>query len=48
MYAGQAVGATSGGWLIAHGQMSNLHWAGLAGMLLAMVVSMFATQMQSR
>lgn len=48
MYAGQAVGATSGGWLIAHGQMSNLHWAGLAGMLLAMAVSMFATRIQPR
>ena len=48
MYAGQAVGATSGGWLIAHGQMSHLHWAGLAGMLLAMAVSMFATRIQSR
>ena len=48
MYAGQAVGATSGGWLIAHGQMSNLHWAGLAGLLLAIGVSMFATRIQSR
>ena len=48
MYAGQAVGATSGGWLIAHGQMSNLHWAGLAGLMLAMAVSMFATRIQSR
>ena len=48
MYAGQAVGATSGGWLIAHGQMSNLHWAGLAGLLLAMAVSIFATRIQSR
>ena len=48
MYAGQAVGATSGGWLIAHGQMSNLHWAGLAGLLLAISVSMFATRIQSR
>ena len=48
MYAGQAVGATSGGWLIAHGQMSNLHWAGLAGLMLAMAVSMFATRIQLR
>ena len=48
MYAGQAVGATSGGWLIAHGQMSNLHWAGLAGLLLAIGVSMFATRIQFR
>lgn len=46
MYAGQAVGATSGGWLIAQGQMANLHWAGLAGLLLAMMVSMLATRAQ--
>ena len=48
MYAGQAVGATGGGWLISHGQMSNLHWAGLAGMLLAMAASMLATRVQTR
>ena len=48
MYAGQALGATSGGWLISHGQMSNLHWAGLAGLLLAMTASMLATRSQTR
>ena len=48
MYAGQAVGATSGGWLIAHGQMSNLHWAGLVGLLMAMALSVLASRMQSR
>lgn len=44
MYAGQAIGAASGGWLIAHGQMSMLHWAGLAGLLLAMLLSWLATR----
>ncbi|MCJ0763402.1 MFS transporter [Variovorax terrae] len=39
MYAGQALGAASGGWLIAHGQMHVLHWAGLGGVLLAMLLS---------
>jgi hypothetical protein len=48
MYAGQAVGATGGGWLILHGQMSNLHWAGLAGLLLAIKVSLLATHSQTR
>ena len=48
MYAGQAVGATSGGWLIAQGQMSNLHWAGLVGLLMAMALSVLASRMQSR
>jgi predicted MFS family arabinose efflux permease len=44
MYAGQAFGAASGGWLIDHGQMSMLHWAGLCGLLLAMGVSWLATR----
>lgn len=39
MYAGQAIGAATGGWLIAWGQMHALHWAGLAGMLLAIWLS---------
>ena len=39
MYAGQAVGAASGGWLIAQGSMASLHWFGLVGLLLAMLVS---------
>ncbi len=39
MYAGQALGAGSGGWLIAHGAMSSLHWFGLAGLLAAMAMS---------
>lgn len=46
MYAGQALGAGTGGWLIAHGQMANLHWAGLASLLLALGVSMLATRAQ--
>jgi len=45
MYAGQAFGAASGGWLIAHDQMSLLSWAGLAGLLLAMGVSWWATRL---
>jgi predicted MFS family arabinose efflux permease len=43
MYAGQAIGAASGGWMIARGGMDTLHWAGLAGLLLAMAVSAWAT-----
>jgi predicted MFS family arabinose efflux permease len=43
MYAGQAIGAASGGWLIANGAMSLLHWAGLAALLLAMAASAWAT-----
>jgi predicted MFS family arabinose efflux permease len=44
IYAGQAAGAASGGWLIAQGQMSMLHWAGLAGMGLALLASWLATR----
>ncbi|WP_296449443.1 MFS transporter [Rhodoferax sp. UBA5149] len=48
MYAGQGAGAASGGWLIAHGQMSMLHWAGLAGLLLALWVSWLASRAYAR
>jgi predicted MFS family arabinose efflux permease len=43
MYAGQAIGAATGGWLIAQGGMDSLHWAGFAGLVLAMAVSAWAT-----
>ena len=44
MYAGQALGAGSGGWLIAHHGMGSLHWFGLAGLLAAMGVSWWASR----
>jgi len=44
MYAGQAMGAASGGWLIAQGQMRDLHWYGLVGLLAAMAVSWWASR----
>ncbi len=44
MYAGQAMGAASGGWLIARGGMDDLHWAGFAVLLLALAASAFATR----
>jgi predicted MFS family arabinose efflux permease len=47
MYAGQAVGAASGGWLIAQGQMEQLNWYGLAGLLAALCVSWLATTANS-
>ena len=47
MYAGQAIGAASGGWLIGLGQMENLHWAGFAGLLLAMLVSWRAAKVRA-
>ncbi|MES3001568.1 MAG: MFS transporter [Pseudomonadota bacterium] len=48
MYAGQAIGAASGGWLIANGAMDSLHWAGFVGLALSMGASALATQHQSR
>jgi len=44
MYAGQALGASSGGWLIAHNGMTDLHWYGLVGLLAAIAMSWFATR----
>jgi predicted MFS family arabinose efflux permease len=48
MYAGQAIGAATGGWLIARGAMDSLHWAGFAGLLAAMVASALATRFARR
>ena len=44
MYAGQALGAGSGGWLIAHDGMGSLHWFGLAALLAAMAMSWWAAR----
>ena len=44
MYAGQAIGAASGGWLIARGGFEVLHWAGFAGLVAAMAVSALAAR----
>ena len=44
MYAGQALGAGGGGWLIAQGGMASLHWFGLAGLLAAMAMSWWAAK----
>jgi predicted MFS family arabinose efflux permease len=39
MYLGQAIGAGSGGLLVAASGFTALHWAGLAWMLLAIALS---------
>ena len=44
MYAGQAVGAATGGWLISRDQMAMLNWVGLAVLLVAMGVSVAASR----
>lgn len=48
IYAGQAIGAASGGWIIAHGGMDQLHWAGFGGLVAAMAVSALATRYARR
>ncbi len=48
MYAGQAIGAGSGGWLIAREGMGSLHWFGLMGLLMAMAVSAWASTHKPR
>ncbi len=48
MYAGQAIGAGFGGWLILRGGMDWLHWAGFAGLLASMAASALATRYTRR
>jgi predicted MFS family arabinose efflux permease len=48
MYAGQAIGAASGGWLITRGGMDSLPWAGVIGLLAAMAASALATHYTRR
>jgi predicted MFS family arabinose efflux permease len=48
MYAGQAIGAATGGWLIALGGMGRLHWAGFVVLLVAMATSALATRFARR
>ncbi len=42
MYGGQAMGAALGGWMIAQGQMLQLHWVSLALLLAAVWLSVRA------
>jgi predicted MFS family arabinose efflux permease len=44
MYAGQALGAGGGGWLIANGHMGSLHWFGLVGVVAALGLSVLASR----
>ncbi len=44
MYAGQALGAGAGGWMILNSGFESLHWAGFAALVLAMGVSGLATR----
>lgn len=48
IYGGQALGAATGGVLIAQGKMDQLHIWGLGLMLLAMAASVWASRLQKR
>ena len=48
IYLGQAIGAAGGGWLIAHGNMMQLHWLGGLGVLLALLMSLLAARATRR
>jgi predicted MFS family arabinose efflux permease len=43
MYAGQAIGTAIGGLLISNGRMDDLHWYGLAVLVMALAASLWAT-----
>jgi predicted MFS family arabinose efflux permease len=48
MYLGQGVGSALGGWMIAQGRMTDLHWLALAGLVGAMAVSGWAARVQKK
>ncbi|WP_375212612.1 MFS transporter [Aquabacterium sp.] len=48
IYTGHALGASGGGWVIAHQGYAPLHWPALAWMLLALALSLWAQRVQRR
>ena len=46
IYSGQALGAATGGWMIGQGLMGQLHWIGLAIMLLSIAISVLASSVR--
>jgi predicted MFS family arabinose efflux permease len=48
MYMGQGIGAALGGWMVAHDRYGTLHWLGLAGMLCAMALSIWAAKLHRK
>ncbi len=48
MYLGQGLGSAMGGWMIARGQLHNLHWLALIGLLCAIGVSLWAASLHQR
>jgi predicted MFS family arabinose efflux permease len=46
IYAGQALGSGLGGWLIAQGQMLQLHWVGLGIICMAACLSLYTSRLK--
>jgi predicted MFS family arabinose efflux permease len=46
IYLGQGIGSAVGGVMVNYGQMAQLHWAGLAGLLLAMSLSAWTQKLE--
>ncbi len=44
LYMGQAIGASSGGWLLSHGGFGPLSWFSLVGVLAAMALSVWVSR----
>ena len=45
MYLGQGIGSAAGGWFVSQQALAQLHWVGLAGLLLAAMVSTWAARL---
>lgn len=48
LYLGQGLGSATGGVMISQNLMAQLHWAGLAGLLIAMALSAYAQTLAKR
>jgi predicted MFS family arabinose efflux permease len=48
LYLGQGIGSGVGGLMISQGQMTQLHWAGLASLLMAIALSAWAQSLAQR
>lgn len=48
IYLGHAIGASGGGWVLAHHGYGNLHWLGLAWMIVAWALSWWAQREQRK
>jgi MFS transporter, DHA1 family, inner membrane transport protein len=48
VFSAISAGASGGGWVISHHGYEQLHWLGLAWMLVALALSLWAQRVQQR